>query len=153
MNCLLIADKMAMIPNPEPPEVTMSPDVFLSRARPLVGCAKSQKYLNVCCCTSVSNASLVIFGNLSVESIPVLIVTLTGSESGLSVSDNNPSLNETLYCVNPFNAAAGVITTVVLSSSRVVLNGTAVVLPSVNFTPFTIDDSFILSEKVKVICG
>ncbi len=58
-----------MSPKPEPPLVTTSPEVFLSRAMPLTGCAKSQKYLNVCCCTNVSNASSGISGNTGVGGV------------------------------------------------------------------------------------
>jgi len=67
----LIAAIIAITPNPEPPIVTVSPDVFLSLANPLTGCPKSQKYLNVCCSTRSSNTESLICANLSEESICV----------------------------------------------------------------------------------
>src|SRR4051812_45844037 len=69
---------MLMIPKPEPPLVTVSPDVFLSLASPLTGCAKSQKYLNVCFCTRSSSALSETRGNLSDESIEVTSDMLMG---------------------------------------------------------------------------
>ena len=67
-----MAVTIAINPNPEPPEVTISPEVLRSLANPLTGCAKSQKYLKVCCCTLSNNCSLVSMGNLREESIAVI---------------------------------------------------------------------------------
>src|SRR5687767_8197668 len=64
---------MLIIPKPVPPVVTTSPEEFLSLDIPETGWPKSQKYLKVCFCTSSSNCSSVIRGNLSVESIAVIM--------------------------------------------------------------------------------
>ncbi len=45
---LLTAAIILITPNPVPPVVTISPEVFLSRAIPETGWPKSQKYLKVC---------------------------------------------------------------------------------------------------------
>jgi hypothetical protein len=69
------------MPNPVPPVVTISPDELLSLAIPLTGCPNSQKYLNVCFCTSVSNSSSEITGNLYVESNSVDKLIVNGANN------------------------------------------------------------------------
>src|SRR5215212_6885405 len=60
-----IPTRIAITPKPLPPDVTRSPEVFRSLAKPLTGWPKSQKYLNVCCCTNCTNAESEMMENLS----------------------------------------------------------------------------------------
>src|SRR5687768_10149234 len=96
-----------MIPKPEPPDVTRSPEVVLSRARPLTGWAKSQKYLNVCLCTSSTNEESEMRGNLSVESIPVEKPAVEVAAMDPPPADCKPEETVRLYLVNGKRGEAG----------------------------------------------
>ena len=75
MKLRLTPATMAMTPIPEPPEVTKSPEVLRSRAKPLTGWANFQKYCKVRYCTESIN---VLFDNklyLLAVSIPVRMST------------------------------------------------------------------------------
>ena len=88
---------------------TVSPDVFLSLARPLAGWPKSQKYLKVCSCTLVSNASSVIKGNLSEESI-LLTKFMVSAESNLPPAcDFSVVFTEREYFVKACKERLGII--------------------------------------------
>ena len=100
----LIATGIAMIPNPDPPEVTtlLSP-LLLSLAKPLTGCPKSQKYLNVCCCTRSINALSESNGNFRDESMIVrneISVPVISCRRSLILMNVD---TETLYFVRKFS--------------------------------------------------
>ena len=117
---------IAIIPKPDPPLVTTSPEVFLSLASPLTGCAKSQKYLKVCCCTFVSNASSVITGNLSVESILVMKFMVNAESSWPPAFDFKDVFTVTENLDKSGNAALGTINTVLSALDKDALKGTCI---------------------------
>src|SRR5258705_5502304 len=73
---LLMPVTMAIIPKPDPPEVTVSPDVFRSLAKPLTGWPKFQKYVNVFFCMVSSKSLSAIEANFREESICVMYTLL-----------------------------------------------------------------------------
>src|SRR5215213_3576235 len=99
---------IAITPKPEPPDVTtlLSP-LLLSLANPLTGCAKSQKYLKVCFCTSSTNAESLICGNLSEESIAVLKLMSMPATNFPPCDDCRLLDKEILYVVRGTKGADG----------------------------------------------
>ena len=109
------------MPNPEPPEVTRSPELLRSLARPETGWPKSQKYLKVCFCTSVSRESSVIRGNLSVVSMAVLNVVLIEVLSFLLSLEMSVLSTFNSYRVRFLSGFTGLITITLSLLARVIL--------------------------------
>src|SRR6185312_1109389 len=121
----LTAATIAMMPKPLPPVVTVSLSPLLrSLARPLIGWPKSQKYLKVCCCTKVSKALSEIRGNLSVESIAVVMVAFTEACNEAPSFDFKPVPTVNEYLVIKFSADEG-FAIMVLSFSKEEVRETA----------------------------
>src|SRR5687767_11960615 len=144
---------IAMMPKPDPPVVTISPEVFLSLAKPLTGCAKSQKYLKVWRCTSVSNSSSGMRGNLSEESSRVNKFTVTGAVNAPSCLERRDIETFTVNFERNGNGEDGVITITLSLFDNVWLKGTAVPAWLLNVTALAIEALFTGAEKLMRIVG
>jgi len=97
---------------PLPPLVTVVPELLRSRAMPLVGSARSQKYLKVCCCVSVSRSSSEMAGNLSAGSNVVINLQLKFPPSIFLSTDVKVVVMRKLYGVKYASVPVGLMVTV-----------------------------------------
>ncbi len=98
---------MAISPKPLPPLVTNRPLVLRSRAMPLLGSAKSQKYLKVCSCTRVSSSSSDTSGKSDSAAGPVKKSRVRAVNSRLASSPSTCA-SASSYTVKSRRGSAGI---------------------------------------------